>query len=42
MIKLTAQHEKFIDAAAEIYPGQSEFSKSQIKKVCAEKGCPNP
>ena len=41
-IQITAQHEKFIDAASEVYPGQSEFSKSQIKKVCAEKGCPNP
>tara|TARA_Y100000361_G_scaffold4652_1_gene4013 strand:+ start:11980 stop:13143 length:1164 start_codon:yes stop_codon:yes gene_type:complete len=42
MIKLTAQHEKFIDAAAGLYPGQAEFSKSQIKKICAETGCPNP
>ena len=41
-IQITAQHDKFIDAASEVYPGQSEFSKSQIKKVCAEKGCPNP
>ena len=41
-IQITAQHEKFIDAAQEIYPGQSEFSKSQIKKVCVETGCPNP
>ena len=42
MIKLTAQHEKFIDAASETYPGQSEFSTSQIKKVVAETGCPFP
>ena len=42
MINLTAQHEKFIDAAAEVYPGQAEFSKSQIKKICQETGCPNP
>jgi len=42
MIKLTAQHEKFIDAAAGLYPGQAEFSKSQIKKICVETGCPNP
>ena len=26
MIKITAQHEKFIDAAAVLYPGQAEFS----------------
>ena len=42
MIKLTAQHEKFIDAAAGLYPGQAEFSKSQIKKIVKETGCPNP
>jgi MoxR-like ATPase len=42
MIKITAQHEKFIDAAAGLYPGQAEFSKSQIKKICAETQCPNP
>ena len=42
MIKITAQHEKFIDSAAGLYPGQAEFSKSQIKKICAETGCPNP
>ncbi len=41
-IKITAQHEKFIDAAAQVYPGQSEFSRSQIRKVVAETGCPNP
>ena len=41
-IKLTAQHQKFIDAAGEIYPNQSEFSTSQIKKICNETGCPNP
>jgi len=41
-INITAQHEKFIDGAALVYPGQSEFSKSQIKKVCSETGCPNP
>ena len=42
MIKITAQHEKFIDAAAEVYPGQSEFSTSQIRNVTAETGCPFP
>ena len=42
MIKLTAQHEKFINAAGEVYPGQSEFSTSQIKNVIKETGCPFP
>ena len=42
MIKITAQHEKFIDAAAEVYPGQAEFSTSQIRNVTAETGCPFP
>ena len=42
MIKITAQHEKFIDAAAEVYPGQSEFSTSQIRNVQAETDCPFP
>ena len=42
MIKITAQHEKFIDAAATVYPGQAEFSTSQIRNVQAETGCPFP
>jgi len=42
MIKITAQHEKFIDAAAAMYPGQTEFSKSQIRKIVEENGCPFP
>jgi MoxR-like ATPase len=42
MIKITAQHEKFIDSAQEVYPGQSEFSTSQIKNVVKEQGCPFP
>jgi len=42
MIKVTAQHEKFINAAAEVYPGQAEFSTSQIKNVIKETGCPFP
>ena len=42
MIKITAQHEKFINAAGEVYPGQSEFSTSQIKNVIKETGCPFP
>ena len=42
MIKITAQHEKFIDSAAKVYPGQSEFSTSQIRNVINETGCPFP
>ena len=42
MIKITAQHEKFITAASEVYPGQAEFSLTQIKKIMAETGCPKP
>ena len=42
MIKITAQHEKFIDAAAGMYPGQTEFSKLQIRKIVEENGCPFP
>jgi MoxR-like ATPase len=42
MIKITAQHEKFIDAASEVYPGQSEFSTSQIRNVIKETNCPFP
>ena len=42
MIKITAQHEKFIDASAEVYPGQAEFSTSQIRNITAETGCPFP
>ena len=41
-IKITAQHEKFINAAAEVYPGQSEFSTSQIRNIQKEQGCPFP
>mgnify|MGYP001173090326 CR=1 FL=1 len=42
MIKITKQHEKFIDSAAEVYPGQSEFSTSQIRNIQKETGCPFP
>jgi len=42
MIKITKQHEKFIDAASEVYPGQSEFSTSQIRNVIKETNCPFP
>lgn len=41
-IKVTAHHEKFIDAASKLFPGQSEFSVSQIKRVVKESGCPRP
>ena len=41
-IKVTAQHEKFINAVAEVYPGQSEFSTSQIRNIQKEQGCPFP
>ena len=41
-VKITAQHEKFIDAANDIFPGQVEFSTSQVRKIVAETGCPTP
>ena len=41
-IKVTAHHEKFIDAASKLFPGQSEFSVSQIKRIVSESGCPSP
>ena len=42
MIKITAQHEKFIDAAAIVFPGQVEFSTAQVRKIVLETGCPTP
>jgi len=41
-IKITAAHEKFINAANTVYPGQVEFSNSQVRKIVAETGCPRP
>ena len=41
-IKVTAHHEKFIDAASKLFPDQSEFSVSQIKRIVSESGCPRP
>ena len=41
-IKVTAHHEKFIDAASKLFRGQSEFSVSQIKRIVSESGCPRP
>ncbi len=42
MIKITAQHEKFIDAATIVFPGQVEFSTAQVRKIVSETGCPTP
>ena len=42
MIKITAQHEKFINAATEVYPGRSDFSTSEIRAIIKETGCPWP
>jgi len=42
MIKITAQHEKFIDAATIVFPGQVEFSTAQVRKIVLETGCPTP
>ena len=41
-VKITAQHEKFIDAANIVFPGQVEFSTAQVRKVVSETGCPTP
>ena len=41
-IKVTAQHEKFIDAANSVFPGQVEFSTAQIRKIQNETSCPWP
>ena len=41
-IKITAQHEKFIDAANIVFPGQVEFSTAQVRKIVSETGCPTP
>lgn len=41
-ITVTAAHEKFLDAAAKVFPNQVEFSKSQIRRVVKESGCPSP
>ena len=41
-IKITAQHEKFIDAANIVFPGQVEFSTTQVRKIVSETGCPTP
>ena len=41
-IKITAQHEKFLNAAQEILPNMVEFSTSQIRRIVKESGCPRP
>ena len=41
-VKITAQHEKFIDAANSVFPGQVEFSTAQIRKIQNETSCPWP
>ena len=41
-VKITAQHEKFIDAANIVFPGQVEFSTAQVRKIVSETGCPTP
>ena len=41
-IKITAQHENFIDAANIVFPGQVEFSTAQVRKIVSETGCPTP
>jgi hypothetical protein len=39
---LNANHYRFLDAAAEQFPNQVEFSKSTVKKICATAGIPKP
>jgi len=41
-VKITAAHEKFINAANIVFPGQVEFSTSQVRKIAAETNCPTP
>ena len=41
-ITVTAQHEKFLNAAQEVLPNQVEFSTSQIRRIVKESGCPSP
>jgi hypothetical protein len=41
-MNLNANHYRFLDAAAEQFPNQVEFSKSTVKKICATAGIPKP
>ena len=41
-MNLNANHYRFLDACAEQFPTQVEFSKSTVKKICATAGIPKP
>ena len=41
-MNLNANHYRFLDAAAEQFPNQVEFSKSTVKKICLTAGIPKP
>ena len=41
-MNLNANHYRFLDAAAEQFPNQVEFSKSTVKKICKTAGIPKP
>ena len=41
-MNLNANHYRFLDACAEQFPNQVEFSKSTVKKICATAGIPKP
>ena len=41
-MKLNANHYRFLDACAEQFPSQVEFSKSTVKKICDRAEIPFP
>ena len=41
-MNLNANHYRFLDACAEQYPTQVEFSKSTVKKICEKASIPFP
>ena len=41
-MNLNANHYRFLDAAAEQFTNQVEFSKSTVKKICLTEGIPKP
>ena len=41
-MNLNANHYRFLDACAEQYPSQVEFSKSTVRKICDTAGIPFP
>ena len=41
-MNLNSNHYRFLDAAAEQFPNQVEFSKSTVKKICLTAGIPKP